>query len=50
MPLLVKERFGTQVNLYALLTSLSALGSISTALWLGHFKRLRRRGPFIYGA
>src|SRR5579875_1084997 len=50
LPLLVKERFGTQVGLYALLTSLSALGSISAALWLGHFKRLWRRGLLVYGA
>jgi len=50
LPLLVKQRFGTQVGLYALLTALSALGSISAALWLGHFKRLRRRGPLTYGA
>ncbi len=50
LPLLVKQRFGTQVALYALLTSLSALGSISAALWLGHFKRLRKRGLLTYGA
>ena len=46
---LVKQRYGTQVGLYALLTALSALGSLSAALWLGHFKRLRRRGPLTYG-
>lgn len=50
LPLLVKQRFGTQVGLYALLTALSAFGSISAALWLGHFKRLRRRGLLTYGA
>jgi MFS family permease len=50
LPLLVKQRFGTQVSLYALLTSLSALGSISAALWLGHLKQLRRRGLLTYGA
>ncbi|MDQ2905368.1 MAG: MFS transporter [Ktedonobacteraceae bacterium] len=50
LPLLVKQRFGTQVGLYALLTSLSALGSVSAAFWLGHFKRLRRRGLLTYGA
>lgn len=50
LPLLVKQRFGEQVGFYALLTSLSALGSIGAALWLGHFKRLRRRGPLTYGA
>jgi MFS family permease len=50
LPLLVRQRFGTQVGLYALFTALSALGSIGAALWLGHFKRLRRRGLLTYGA
>ncbi|HEY6285306.1 MAG TPA: MFS transporter [Ktedonobacteraceae bacterium] len=50
MPLLVKQRFGTRVGFYALLTSLSALGSIIAAFWLGHFKRLHRRGLLTYGA
>jgi DHA3 family tetracycline resistance protein-like MFS transporter len=50
LPLLVKERFGEQVGLYALLTTLSALGSIAAAFWLGHFKHLRRRGLLTYGA
>ncbi|MDQ2714548.1 MAG: MFS transporter [Chloroflexota bacterium] len=50
LPLFVKQRFGTQVGLYALLTSLSALGSVIAAFWLGHFKRLRRRGLLTYGA
>ncbi|HLZ63978.1 MAG TPA: MFS transporter [Ktedonosporobacter sp.] len=50
LPLLVKERFGEQVGFYALLTTLSALGSISAAFGLGHFKRLRWRGLLTYGA
>lgn len=50
LPLLVKERFGAQVSFYALLTSLSALGSICAAFALGYFKRLRWRGPVTYGA
>ncbi|MHB8597790.1 MAG: MFS transporter [Ktedonobacteraceae bacterium] len=50
LPLLVKERFGDQVGLFALFTTLSALGSIGAAFWLGHFKRLRRRGLITYGA
>jgi DHA3 family tetracycline resistance protein-like MFS transporter len=50
LPLLVKQRFGTQVGFYALLTSLSALGSAIAALVMGHFKRLRRRGFLTYGA
>jgi DHA3 family tetracycline resistance protein-like MFS transporter len=50
LPLLVKERFGEHVGFYALLTTLSALGSIGAAFWLGHFKRLHRRGLLTYGA
>jgi Transmembrane secretion effector len=50
LPLLVKQRFGERVGVYALLTSLSALGSIIAAFWLGRFKRLRRRGLLTYGA
>ncbi|GCE22633.1 MFS transporter [Dictyobacter kobayashii] len=50
LPLLVKQRFGAQVGYYALLTTLSALGSLLAAFWLGHVKRLRRRGPLTYGA
>ncbi len=49
LPLLVKDRFANQVGLYALFTTLSALGSIVAAFWLGHYKRLRRRGPLTYG-
>jgi DHA3 family tetracycline resistance protein-like MFS transporter len=50
LPLLVKQRFGMQVGFYALLTSLSAAGSIAAAFLLGHFKRLRHRGLLTYGA
>ncbi|HLG61695.1 MAG TPA: MFS transporter [Ktedonosporobacter sp.] len=50
LPLLVKQRFGEQVGVLALLTSLSALGSVLAAFWLGQFKRLRRRGLLSYGA
>jgi DHA3 family tetracycline resistance protein-like MFS transporter len=50
LPLLVKQRFGEQFGLYALLTALAALGSLGAALWMGRFKRLRRRGLLIYGA
>ncbi|GCE30509.1 MFS transporter [Dictyobacter alpinus] len=50
LPLLIKQRFGVQVGLYALLNSLSALGSIIAALGLGHLKRLHKRGLLTYGA
>jgi len=50
LPLLVKQDFGPHASIYALLTSLSAVGSIIAAIWLGRFKRLRRRGLLTYGA
>jgi hypothetical protein len=50
LPLLVKQRFGERVGFYALFTSLSAIGSIIAAFWLGRFKQLRRRGLLTYGA
>jgi len=50
LTLLIRQRFGDQVGILALLTSLSALGSIGAAFWLGQFKRLRRRGLLTYGA
>lgn len=50
LPLLVKQRFGTQVSFYALLTALTALGSVVAAFVMGHFKRLRHRGWLTYGA
>ena len=50
MPLLVKQHFGARVGVYALFTTLAAAGAIGAALWLGHFKRLRRRGLLTYGA
>ncbi|HEX6779522.1 MAG TPA: MFS transporter [Ktedonobacterales bacterium] len=50
LPLLVKQHFGGQVGIYGLFTTLAAVGSIGAALWLGRFKRLRRRGLLSYGA
>ena len=50
LPLLIKQRFGTQVGIYALLNTLSAFGSVCASFWLGHFKRLRWRGLLTYGS
>jgi MFS family permease len=50
LPLLVKQRFGEQVGFFALLTSLSALGSVLAAFFLGQFQCLRRRGLLTYGS
>lgn len=50
LPLLIKERFGEQVGVFALFTSLSGLGSVAAAFWLGRSTRLRKRGLLTYGA
>ncbi len=48
-PLLVEQRLGGNVAIYALLTSLSAISALIAAAWLGSFKRLRHRGLLTYG-
>ncbi len=50
LPLLIKERFGERVDVFALFTTLSALGSVAAAFWLGRYARLQRRGLLTYGA
>jgi hypothetical protein len=50
LPLLVKQRFGENVSILALITTLDAVGSILAAAWLGQRARLRWRGPLSYGA
>jgi MFS family permease len=50
LPLLVKQRFGTNAQIYGFLMALSALGSVLAAIWIGYRKRLRRRGYLAYGA
>jgi MFS transporter, DHA3 family, tetracycline resistance protein len=50
LPLLIKQNYGSHVSIYALLTTLSAVGSLVAAAWLGRFTRLRRRGLLSYGA
>ncbi len=50
LPLLVKNHLRADVGGLGMLYSASALGSILAALYLGRFKRLRRRGLLLYGA
>jgi MFS family permease len=48
LPFLVKEDLHADVGLLGLITSISALGYVVGALWLGYYRRLRRRGPLAY--
>lgn len=50
LPLLIKQRFGENVSILALVTTLSAIGSILAAAWLGQRAKLRRRGWLSYSA
>jgi MFS family permease len=50
LPFLVKDNLHADVALLGLITSVSSVGYVVGALWLGHYTRLRRRGPLAYGA
>lgn len=50
LPLLVEQRFGGNAQTYGLLMTLSAVGSLVAAMWIGRRKRLHRRGYLVYGA
>lgn len=49
LPFLVKDSLGGDVSILGLLYSMSSLGAIIGALWLGRFTRIRRRGWIAYG-
>ena len=49
LPLLIREEFGDSARVYGLLTSLSAVGAVAAAVWLGRMPGFRRRGPLTYG-
>jgi MFS family permease len=49
LPLLVKEHLHADVTTLGLLFSLTAVGSVLGALWLGRATRLRHRGITLYG-
>jgi MFS family permease len=44
MPFLIKDDLGADVGLLGLFGSVFSLGFVAGALWLGQYKRLRRRG------
>jgi MFS family permease len=50
LPFLVKDALGGDVGVLGLLYSMSSLGAIVGAVWLGRFHRIRRRGLITYGA
>jgi MFS family permease len=50
LPFLVKDALHADVDVLGLLYSSSSLGAIAGAVWLGRFKRIRRRGLVTYGA
>ena len=49
-PFLVEERFGHNVNALGWIVSSISIGSVITALILGQFKQIKKRGPIIYFA
>ena len=50
LPFLVKDGLGGDVGALGLLYSMSSLGAIVGAVWLGRFARIRRRGVVTYAA
>ena len=50
MPFLIKDNLGADVSLLGIFGSAFSLGYVLCALWLGQFKRLRRRGLLGYGS
>lgn len=50
MPFLIKNDLGADVGLLGIFGSAFSLGYVLCALWLGQFKRLRRRGLLGYGS
>jgi MFS family permease len=48
LPFLIKDRLQADVGVLGLFYSISALGSILAAVWLGRLPRLRRRGLTLY--
>ena len=48
MPFLIKHDLGADVSLLGIFGSVFSLGFVVSALWLGQYKRLRRRGLLGY--
>lgn len=49
LPFLIKDHFHANVSILGLFYSVSSVGSVLAALWLGRMARLRRRGLLVYG-
>lgn len=50
MPFLIKDDLGADVSLLGIFGSALSIGFVLSALWLGQYKRLHRRGLLGYGA
>lgn len=50
LPFLVKEHLHADVSALGLLYSMTSVGSVMGAVWLGRFTQIRRRGIMAYGA
>jgi DHA3 family tetracycline resistance protein-like MFS transporter len=50
MPFLIKDDLGADVKLLGIFGSAFSLGYVLCALWLGQYRRLRRRGLLGYGS
>jgi len=48
LPFLVNETLHADVALLGLFISVSSVGYVIGAVWLGHYTRIRRRGPLAY--
>jgi len=50
LPFLIKDHLKADVSVLGWFYSLSSLGAVLAAVWLGRFPRIRRRGLKLYGA
>ena len=50
LPFLIKDHLKADVSALGLFFSLSSLGAVLAAVWMGRFARIRRRGLKLYGA
>jgi MFS family permease len=48
LPFLVSDNLHADVAMLGLFTSVSSAGYVIGAVWLGHYTRIRRRGPLAY--
>ncbi len=50
LPFLIKDHLNAGVAVFGLFSSISSLGAVLAAIWLGSLQRFRRRGLLLYGA